>query len=335
MGQQLGGIIGAGIGSVKGAKGAQIGFAVGSVAGLLLFPDKAAEGPALGEAPAQTGRDGLVIPMGWGIVSLSGNIIQTNPIQDLTRTERQGKGGGAKVKTPYRLQTFAIGVCRSRQGPIAGIRRIWENDKLVYDTRQIPAIPIAETLAYAENITIYLGDEAQLPDPELEGHTGVGDCPAYRGLSYVVWNNYDITDFGSAIPQYKFEVLVNTVREVTSRVYPIEAFDQLELSVSAPTGHMVPWPHDDLEMSPDIGDGFLDLVRYEIGPFDDELIMAPGIGDGFWDSIADEIGPWNDDLLMAPDIGDGFLNKVRVEQFMVPEKMQLGISAPEGSMTPV
>jgi hypothetical protein len=335
MGQQIGGIVGAGIGSVKGAKGAQIGFAVGSVVGLLLFPDKAAEGPTLGEAPVQTGRDGLVIPMGWGIVSLSGNIIQTNPIQDLTRTERQGKGGGQKVKVPYRLQTFAIGVCRSRFGPIAGIRRIWENDKLVYDTRAIPAIPMVETLAYAENITIYLGTETQLPDPELEGHVGVGECPAYRGLSYIVWNNYDITDFGSAIPQYKFEVLVNTVREVTSRVYPIEASDQLELVVSAPTGHMSPFPADGIEMSPDIGDGFLDLVRYEEGPFDDELIMAPGIGDGFWDTVADSVGPFDNELEMSPDIGDGELRSALVDQDMVPEKMQLGISAPEGSMTPV
>ncbi len=205
MAREVLGIVGAAVGSIWGPAGAQYGFMIGSAIGSVVDPLVIA-GPKLGDAPIQTSRDGVPIPIAWGTMPVKGNILQVTPHVDTTTTQRQGKGGGTKTTSTRRTQTFAIGLGRGPDGPIQAISRIWEFEKLVYDTRASPDIDAAETTKFAAGIRIYLGDEAQLPDPDLEADTGVGLTPAYRGLAYIVFVNYDITDFGSAIPQYRFEI---------------------------------------------------------------------------------------------------------------------------------
>jgi len=216
-----GGVIG---GYFGGPVGAQIGFAIGSAIGGMVDPEKI-PGPKLGEIPFQTGRDGVPIPVGWGICHTAGNIMQKNAIQEIEKEEKGGKGGGPVIISTHYYRTFAIGIMRSITGPIAGILRIWENDKLVYDKRATPAIAIADTNAFAAGIRIYFGDDAQTPDPDLEAEWGVGNCPYYRGLPYIVFVDKDLTDFAGAIPQYRFEIQTGADLSVTSRPYPIEQID--------------------------------------------------------------------------------------------------------------
>lgn len=224
MAREALGVVGGVIGYIYGGPtGAQIGFAIGSSIGGYIDPIRIPH-PGLSDAPIQTSRDGVPIPIIHGLHYCHGNILQKNPEEIVTTTERQGKGGSTKVETKTRFRTFAIGVC---QGPIAEVTRIWANNKLVYDMRSSPAIPIAETLKYAEGITIYKGTEDQLPDPELEAHWTAAETPAYRGLCYIVWNNHDLTDTGGAIPQYAFEVNGSRDHTITSRPYPIENIESV------------------------------------------------------------------------------------------------------------
>ena len=145
MARQALGIAGAIVGAYFGGPaGAQAGFALGSMLGGAIDPETI-PGPKLGDAPVQTSRDGVAIPVGWGICHCTGNIIQRTPFVITEEKEHQGKGGGAIIVTERRSLTFAIGIMRSIDGPIAGIRRIWEDDKLVYDTRAAPAIDPADT----------------------------------------------------------------------------------------------------------------------------------------------------------------------------------------------
>ncbi len=328
-----GGVIGAYFG---GPVGAQIGFAIGSAIGGMVDPEKI-QGPKLGEVPVQTGRDGVAIPYGWGIIHTAGNIIQKNPVVEIEVEESQGKGGGSKVVSTRRLRTYAIGVCR---GPIAGILRIWENDKLVYDRRNqlgvgAVAIPVSETNTYAENITIYLGDEDQLPDPELEGNWGVGTTPAFRGLAYITWNNYDITDFGSVIPQYRFEVQVHAPAIVTSRIYPIEAKDRIDLGIELTAGSLTLITEDQVD------DGH-DLVGLTMRT----LLQTTDVGEDQVDDGHDLVGVVLRQILKTTDAGEDLvddghdlvgvnLRQALVEQVMVPEKLQIGIAAPTGSMSAI
>jgi hypothetical protein len=322
-----GGVIGAYFG---GPVGAQIGFAIGSAIGGAIDPEEI-QGPKLGEVPVQTGRDGVPIAYGWGVIHTAGNIIQKNPIVETEESTSVGKGGGTKQVTTRRTRTFAIGVCR---GPIRGILRIWQNDKVVYDVRENPGIALADTQAYAEAITIYLGDDDQLPDPELESVWGVGTTPAYRGLAYVVWNNFDITDFGSAIPQYRFEVEVDGPDTITSRIYPVEAIDEIQVGISGPVGAMDELPGDDWEMTAGVGSVFWDQVLYETGPYVDDWEITAGVGSVSWTTVLLR-EYFEDDWEITAEVGSVYWADVRVEQFMVPEKLQVGVSAPTGSMTSV
>jgi hypothetical protein len=233
MAKEVLGVAGAAVGFVVtggSVQGALIGFNVGYSLGSYLDPGTIPH-PGLNDAPIQTSRDGVPITLFWGLQYGHGNIVQKNPEEIVTDTEGGGKGQ-PDVETQSRFRTFAIGVGQSSIGPLAEITRIWENGRLVYDVRAEPAIPVEETEAYAENITIYLGDEAQLPDPELEAHWGADNTPAYRGLCYIVWNNYDLTDTGGAIPQFAFEVNASKDRTITSKPYPVEVIESMQTSAA-------------------------------------------------------------------------------------------------------
>jgi hypothetical protein len=191
-------------------------MSIGAAVGAYLDPEKF-PGPKLTEAPAQTGRESVPIVIIWGTHETHGNIIADCGYEDVETWHRKGK---TKVSEHRRYRTFAIGVCRGPNGPIDQYLRIWEADKLVYDARDVPDIPWAESLKFLESTRFYLGDGSQMPDPDLEAHYGVGHTAAHRGLAYMVKFNYDVTDFGGAIPQYRFEVLVGRTGIITTLPYP-------------------------------------------------------------------------------------------------------------------
>lgn len=53
---------------------------------------------------------------------------------------------------------------------------------------------------------IYPGDESQLPDAALEEFSGTGNQPAYRGLCYLVFENFDLAKTGNRIPNIEAEI---------------------------------------------------------------------------------------------------------------------------------
>src|SRR5690606_18989127 len=92
-------------------------------------------------------------------------------------------------------------------------------DKLVYDVSPTSEI-LAESAEFAKCFTYYPGDYTQLPDPHIEAIEGVGNVSAYRGTAYVVFHNFDTTDYGGVPPQFFFETateatVVQDVRLVT------------------------------------------------------------------------------------------------------------------------
>lgn len=193
-GQIVGGMIG-------GPVGAAIGGAIGSVVGNAIDP-QIIKGPRLGDGQTQTAAEGVFRPIVLGTGAVMGNIIHRGPEVVRKHRESQGKGSGPKVETERRYRTFAI---RVAEGPIFGILRIWMDEKLVYDIRPESTIP-AESAEFASRFRLYLGDEDQLPDPDIEAYLGIGNVNAYRGTAYVVFPNFDLTDYGDRIPQFRFEV---------------------------------------------------------------------------------------------------------------------------------
>lgn len=200
-------IIGQAIGSYFGGPwGAAIGQAIGTVVGNAVDP-LVIDGPKIGEVAQQTSSEGVYQPIYFGTSQGAGNIIAQGPNVIRRRRESQGKGGGpvTVIETLYKTFAIRIGVSWKGEEGIVGVSRIWENGKLVYDTRPESTIQ-AESAEFSQKFRLYTGTDTQTPDPALEAIYGVGNTPSYRGRAYIVFPLYNITQW-KAIPQYSFEVV--------------------------------------------------------------------------------------------------------------------------------
>ena len=191
-------LAGAVVGSFFGAP--QLGYAIGSIVGNAVDPQRI-KGPRVGDANLQTSQEGAPRPIVYGKAAVMGNLIDRGPLNKVITEERQGKGGPV-VETESLYMTFAIRIC---EGPIDGVSRIWEDERLVYDVRPESTI-LDDSLKYGQGFTLYLGSEDQLPDPDLEVIHGIGNTPAHRGTAYIVFTEKNLTDRRGSIPQFRFEV---------------------------------------------------------------------------------------------------------------------------------
>lgn len=195
------GTVGRAVGSSFGPAGGLIGSVLGSAAGSGLDATRGSkrhyEGARLEELALQSSLYGRSIPIVYGSMRLAGNVIWARPLKEMqttTTTRAGGKGGGGgrasstSVSYSY-YATLAIAIC---EGQITRINRIWADAKLLNLSQG--------------TYRIYKGTEAQLPDPLIESFEGVGKTTAYRGMAYVVIEDFPIGDFGNRIPNFTFEV---------------------------------------------------------------------------------------------------------------------------------
>lgn len=209
IGMFVGGVVGATIGwfaSGGTPMGAMYGWAIGSGIGSMLFPPEY-QGPRLEDLKAQASQYGWPIPVTYGQNRFTGCVIWQPPLIEVA-TEEDAKGGPSVTSFSYYAHA-AVLVCK---GPVAGIRRIWANKRLVYDASSTNPGSIADKLS-ASAIRIYTGDETQSPDPLIVA--AEGDSPAYRGWCYVVVENFALSEhYGNRLPQFEFEVIETGLTEV-------------------------------------------------------------------------------------------------------------------------
>lgn len=160
------------------------------------------EGARLETLAVQTSTYGRMIPIVFGTVRIGGNVIWSQPIQELastTTTRSGGKGGATARKTSSSSTTYsyyvtlAIAIC---EGELSRVNRVWADAQLL-DLSQ-------------GTYRIYKGSETQLPDPLIESIQGIGNTPAYRGIAYVVIEDFPLGNFGNRIPNFSFEVTRKT-----------------------------------------------------------------------------------------------------------------------------
>lgn len=229
-GSSIGGIVGGAIGFfVGGPAGAAWGFSIGSAVGGYLDPVNV-QGPRLKDAQAQTSTVGGVIPFGYGVFVTAGNVIWCDTLKEHKKTERQGKGGGAKTTTYTYTRSYAIGVC---EGPIYGFKWIKRNGKKVYTSDPNATLQEQQYSAkWMQKASLYYGDEEQMPDSTMVAVEGVGNVPPHRGLAYIVVENDDLTELQGAIAQYEFCVIGSPPDiYVTSKPYPL--YDASGVTTSA------------------------------------------------------------------------------------------------------
>ena len=197
--------------------GPAFGALLGSLAGQLLFPPTQPNinGPRLNDITQTNSTVGAPIPRGWGTFPASGNIIAQTDLREVIVTEEVGGKGqpSQTTSTPTYYQDFAIGL---NDGLIGGVRRIWANGKIIYDRAPQRSgesdtdfsARIAESSKLENSFTLYLGTETQDPDPTLEAFYGVGNISAFRGLAYIVFENWqNKPEDGNRMPStWKFEL---------------------------------------------------------------------------------------------------------------------------------
>ena len=196
------GTVGSAIGGhFLGAAGAAIGYtAMASIGGMIQqpkLPTRHSHGVRLSDLHIQSSSYGKVISEIYGTCRVAGNIIWSLPIKEdenvIRQNVRVGKGRKRNVSEHREYSyyaTFAIALCK---GEIQSIDRVWA------DCDEI-------SLTSIEKYRLYRGGEEQMPDSLMEAVMGARCVPAYRGLAYIVIEDFPITTYGNRIPNFTFEV---------------------------------------------------------------------------------------------------------------------------------
>ena len=138
-GQAAGYVIGGVVGAAFPAVGWVIGAQIGGMIGGYIDPPKGANtvGPRLEDLTVQTSTYGAVLPRIKGTIAVTGNVfwLEGDKIKEHEKTEKVGgKGGPTSKQTTFSYTaTFAVGLSQQVAAPIAGIRRLWLANTLVYD----------------------------------------------------------------------------------------------------------------------------------------------------------------------------------------------------------
>lgn len=180
----VGGFVGAFLGGFFGPTGAQLGWLIGSA---LTTDPTSPESRDPGDVRVQTANYGVFIPKIVGKQRLAGNIIWSRDLTTYTFDPNSGQLG-------FKL-TCAIAFC---EGEVLGWNRIWMDDKLVVDCEDGIAKPGLGKF--------YTGSTTQTADPTIESYEGAGNVPAYRGICYVVLNQFDLGPT-NRIPKFELQIL--------------------------------------------------------------------------------------------------------------------------------
>lgn len=154
------------------------------------FDTRHLDGPRLDSLHIQTSRDGAPMARVFGRARLAGQVIWASQVRERsTETPVGGKGGGPTQSEFTYSISFAVGLC---EGVIAGVDRIWAN-----------GAPL-ETAGI--DMRVYTGTEDQSPDPIITATEG-GEAPAFRGTTYIVFEDFPLAAFGNRLPQLNVEVV--------------------------------------------------------------------------------------------------------------------------------
>ncbi len=171
--------------------GAAIGRAVGSVAGSFLdarYLRPPVEGPRIREFHVTESREGASVPVVYGRMRIGGQAIWAARFTE--QAEESGGKGGPRVREYSYSLSFAVALA---EGEVARVARCWANGA-PFDLSKV-------------TWRFYPGSETQQPDPLIEAAEGAGNAPAYRGLSYVVFEDLPVDEFGARMPQMSFEIV--------------------------------------------------------------------------------------------------------------------------------
>ena len=215
------------VGSLFGPIGQIVGTLAGSVIDNAIFAPKDYEGARLKELTVSGSSYGTPIARLYGKMRVPGTIVWSTDLTEHRDKQSNGKGQPKTVTYSYSV-SFAVALS-SR--PIDGVGRIWADGNLLRGA--------SGDLKSGGSLRIYQGHADQARDPLLEAVLG-DQCPAFRGCSYAVFEDLDLTDFGNRIPSLSFEILAGDASRLVGdmlKIREIGADDGARFPELAGFGH--------------------------------------------------------------------------------------------------
>lgn len=185
--------------AVGGPIGGAIGALIGQQADNALFAPKARQGSRLGELSVQTSSYGTQIPKIFGTMRVAGTVIWSTDLQEQRSSSGGGKGQPKTVNYSYSA-SFAVALSGR---PVEAVRRIWADGKLLRGA--------AGDFKSRTKFRLYLGSEDQAVDPLIASAEGIGNAPAFRGIAYAMFEDFELADYGNRIPSLSFELVAEDV----------------------------------------------------------------------------------------------------------------------------
>lgn len=179
--------------AVGGPLGGAVGALLGRAVDTSVIGRPTREGLRLVELAVTTSSYGQPVPRVYGTMRMPGTIIWATDLVESSTTS--GGKGQPKTKTYSYSMSFAVALS-SR--PIASIGRIWADGALLRGA--------AGDLKVGGTMRLHAGDGDQPVDPAIAADRGAQAC-AFRGLSYAVFEDLDLSSFGNRIPALSFEVV--------------------------------------------------------------------------------------------------------------------------------
>lgn len=172
------------------------------------------EGSRLESTRISASTEGAVMPRTRGWVRMGGQMIWATRFREefvtYTTTVGGGKGGGSKKQTITVSEylyycSFAVAFCEGSE--CTRFAQLWADGK---------PLDLSEVTH-----RFYSGTETQGIDPLIDTIEGPGTAPAFRGVTYIVFEDMLLKDYGNRIPQINAEI-VRPIRETTYGVDRME-----------------------------------------------------------------------------------------------------------------
>ncbi len=213
---------GAALGSAIGI-GASAGWIIGTLVGTLLFPPAGitTEGPRLGDLSVTSSAYGAFIQKSFGTIRMGGNVIWSTGIEEVKNTNKVGGKGGGAAQTQITFEYFGTFAIAFGEGEAEDVLRLWADGKLIYDKTGTSDDITKVGLSFR----FYPGDETQEPDSLIEADIGVDSTPAFRGITYIVFDRMALKDFGNRIPNITAEITFNA-----ATVLNVETLDKFTVA---------------------------------------------------------------------------------------------------------
>jgi hypothetical protein len=177
--------------------GSTVGGYVDSLIISALTPAVRNEGPRLQEITVMQSTEGAVVGRLYGIMRVGGNLIWAARFKETKTTESEevgGKGGGGqRVETTTYTYSCSFAVAFGEGNERVQLGRLWMDGKEI-DLSTVDS-------------TFYQGTETQAPDSVIQGVEGTGSTPAFRGTTYIVFEDFQLSDFSNRIPQVTAEII--------------------------------------------------------------------------------------------------------------------------------